>query len=128
MPTVLWSLYSASQLPMIVAMKTWFRTDAQHSGERSRQQYSSVHPTSRPPLPRAPHPTKSLSPAATNPSQFHSGPLPYIELPPQQFDRKLRMFPERLIGTAPDVELPLSHRTTGITSFLPGAGNEFRED
>jgi len=36
------SLHSYSQLPIIVAMKIWFRTDAQQGGEQSRRRHCSA--------------------------------------------------------------------------------------
>jgi len=40
------SLPSAVQLPIIVPMKIWFRTGAEHGGERSARQDSSANATS----------------------------------------------------------------------------------
>jgi hypothetical protein len=40
------SLPSASQLPIIVPMKIWFRTEAEQGGQQSPQQHRSTNPTS----------------------------------------------------------------------------------
>ncbi len=47
------SLPSASQLPIIVPMKIWFRTEDEQGGEQSPRQHRSVNPTS-PKSPRSP--------------------------------------------------------------------------
>lgn len=62
------SLPSASQLPIIVPMKIWFRTEAERGGEQSARQHSSANPTS----PKSPwslqRPVSSDTSPAKNPA------------------------------------------------------------
>jgi hypothetical protein len=59
------SLPSASQLPMIVPMKIWFRTGAEQGGEQSPQQHRSANPTS----PKSPWPPQRPFPSDTPPTK-----------------------------------------------------------
>ena len=62
------SLPSASQLPIIVPMKIWLRTEAERGGEQSARQHSSANPTS----PKSPwslqHPVSSDTSPAKDPA------------------------------------------------------------